>query len=80
MAFEDEPYIPSLMLKILNEGQASLMKYKGTWHVEHVVKPLLEKYKRAQLEKGLIERGWDVRTLDENPFFPGWEKKYTQKE
>lgn len=77
--FEDEPYIPSLVLKNVNEGQANLMKYKGTWHVEHVAKPLLEKYERAQVEKGLIEKGWNVRTLDESPFFPGWQKKWVRR-
>ncbi|KAG8422950.1 hypothetical protein J3459_009869 [Metarhizium acridum] len=73
--FADEPYIPSLVLKILNEGDEAIMKYKGTWHVEHVVKPALVKYEQAQLDMGLIEEGWAVQTLDESPFFPGWKRK-----
>ncbi|RMD43609.1 hypothetical protein DV735_g1550, partial [Chaetothyriales sp. CBS 134920] len=40
--FRDEPYIPSILLKVLNEGNEAIIKYKNTWHVEHVVKPLLE--------------------------------------
>jgi hypothetical protein len=73
--FADEPYIPSLVLKILNEGEECIMKYKGTWHVEHVVKPALVRYEQAQLERGLIEKDWVVQTLDESPFFPGWQRK-----
>ncbi|EFY89869.1 hypothetical protein MAC_04078 [Metarhizium acridum CQMa 102] len=75
--FADEPYIPSLVLKILIEGDEAIMKYKGTWHVEHVVKPALVKYEQAQLDMGLIEEGWVVQTLDESPFFPGWKRKFS---
>ncbi|RMZ75362.1 hypothetical protein DV738_g5524, partial [Chaetothyriales sp. CBS 135597] len=64
--FRDEPYIPSLILKVLNEGNEALIKYKNTWHVEHVVKPLLEQYKREQIESGIVPENWDVHTLDEN--------------
>lgn len=74
--FEDEPYIPSLMLKILNDGKEILMDHKATRHVEHVAKPMLEMYERLQIEKGLIPRDWEPRTLDESPFFPTWEKKW----
>ncbi|KAL2680456.1 hypothetical protein Neosp_008057 [[Neocosmospora] mangrovei] len=74
--FEDEPYIPSLMLKILNDGKEILMDHKATRHVEHVAKPTLEMYERLQIEKGLIPRDWEPRTLDESPFFPTWENKW----
>lgn len=76
LEFADEPYIPSLVLKILNEGEAGIMKYKSTWHVEHIAKPALQRYEKMQLEKGLIEKDWAVQTLDESPFFPGWERKH----
>ncbi|KAF5534846.1 hypothetical protein FMEXI_11053 [Fusarium mexicanum] len=75
--FRDEPYVPSLVLKVLNEGKENIMKYKGTWHVEHVTKPTLRKWEREQIEKGLIPKDWEVTTLAENPFFPGWERKWT---
>ncbi|TWU71268.1 hypothetical protein ED733_000274 [Metarhizium rileyi] len=71
----DEPYIPSLVLKILNEGEEGIMKYKGAWHVEHVAKPALVRYEQTQLEKGLVEEDWVPQTLDESPFFPGWKRK-----
>ncbi|RGP68229.1 hypothetical protein FSPOR_5482 [Fusarium sporotrichioides] len=74
--FRDEPYVPSLVLKVLNEGKENIMKYKGTWHVEHVAKPTLRKWEREQIDKGLIPGDWQPTTLDENPFFPGWERKW----
>lgn len=74
--FRDEPYIPSLILKILREGKKNLMEYKNTWHTEHVVVPELEKYEREQIEKGIIEDNWTHCTLDESPYYPGWEKKW----
>ncbi|KIV92538.1 hypothetical protein PV10_03829 [Exophiala mesophila] len=78
--FRDEAYIPSLVLKVMNEGKENLMKYKNTWHVEHVVKPALEQYKQEQIEKGMIEKDWEVRTLDESPYFPNWEEKWTRQQ
>lgn len=74
--FKDEPYVPSLVLKVLNEGKETIMKYKGTYHVEHVAKPTLAEYERYQIEQGLIEKDWKVQTLEENPFFKGWERKW----
>ena len=74
--FRDEPYVPGLLLKILKEGEESLMEYKGTWHVEHVVKPALEAWHREQVKKGMVEEGWEPRTLEESPWFPGWEGKW----
>ena len=73
--FRDEPYIPSLVLKVLREGKRSIMEYKNTWHTLHVVMPALEEYEREQMGKGLIERDWEAATLDESPFFPGWQEK-----
>ncbi|KAI9793682.1 MAG: hypothetical protein M1816_007577 [Peltula sp. TS41687] len=74
--FRNEPYIPSLLKKILLEGKQNLMAYKDTWHVEHVVLPALEEWEREQVRKGWVERDWDVRTLDETPWFPGWKEKW----
>ncbi|KAH8676760.1 hypothetical protein BGZ60DRAFT_372151 [Tricladium varicosporioides] len=84
--FRDEPYIPALVLKILNEGKKNLMEYKNTWHVEHVCKPALEQYAREQIEKGWVvpesadEEEWTVATLAESPYYPGWEKKWHAKQ
>ncbi|KAJ0385884.1 hypothetical protein COL922a_005475 [Colletotrichum nupharicola] len=74
--FKDEPYIPSIVLKVLNEGKDNILKYKGVWHVEHVAKPTLEAYERFQIETGMMEKDWTHQTLAEAPFFPGWERKW----
>ncbi|KAI3324306.1 alpha-1,2-mannosyltransferase [Xylariaceae sp. AK1471] len=74
--FRDEAYVPSLILQVLKHGKQNLMKYKDTWHTEHVVIPALEEYRREQEERGLIEKDWVPNTLEESPWFPGWEKKW----
>ncbi|KAI1373529.1 hypothetical protein F4677DRAFT_429192 [Hypoxylon crocopeplum] len=72
----DEPYVPSLVLKVLKEGKESIMKYKNTWHTEHVVIPALEEYAKEQVDKGIVEKDWEVKTLDDSPWFPGWKEKW----
>lgn len=72
----DEPYVPSLVLQVLRHAKEDIMKYKNTWHTEHVAVPALEEYEREQKASGLIEKDWEVRTLDESPWFPGWEEKW----
>ena len=84
--FRDEPHIPALVLKILKEGKKNLMEYKNTWHVEHVCIPELEKYAEEQVAKGLVvpgnsdEQEWTVATLQESPYFPGWEEKWHRQQ
>ncbi|KAJ4245568.1 hypothetical protein NW757_009829 [Fusarium falciforme] len=71
-----DPYIPSLLLKNLKEGKQNLIEHKRLGETRHVVQPLLERYEREQIEEGLIEKDWEVETLAEHPFFPGWEKRW----
>ncbi|KAH7417247.1 hypothetical protein BKA64DRAFT_294737 [Cadophora sp. MPI-SDFR-AT-0126] len=84
--FRDEPYIPALLLKILKEGKKNLMEYKGTWHTEHVCIPKLEEYAAEQVAKGLVvpemegQEEWNVATLAESPYFPGWEEKWHRQQ
>ncbi|KAK3631732.1 hypothetical protein LTR56_016688 [Elasticomyces elasticus] len=78
--FRDEPYIPALILKVLKEGKRSLMEYKNTWHTEHAVIPALEEYHREQVASGLIEKDWEPHTLEESPFYPGWEAKWHRQQ
>ncbi|KAK6383043.1 hypothetical protein LTS17_003713 [Exophiala oligosperma] len=78
--FRDEPYVPSLVLKVLREGKENLMKYKNTWHVEHVVVPALQEYEDEQKSKGVVEKDWPVHTLDDSPYFPGWREKWEAKQ
>jgi len=68
--------VPALCLRVLKEGKKNLMEYKNTWHVEHVAVPALERWVREQEERGVVEREWEVRTLEESPWFPGWEAKW----
>ena len=70
--FRHEPYVPALLEKVLKEGKKEIMVYKGTWAVEHVVLPELRKWVAEQKERGLTEKDWDVETLSESPWFPGW--------
>lgn len=78
--FRDEAGIPSLVLKICREGKENLMKYKNTWHVEHVTLPAMEQYEKEQIEKGLISGDAEVSTLAESPFYPGWEEKWHRQQ
>jgi hypothetical protein len=78
--FRDEPYIPSLVLKILNEGKKSLMEYKNTWHVEHVVKPAMERFHKEQVEEGLVPENWEPHTLEQSPWYPGWDEKWHRQQ
>lgn len=84
--FRDEPYVPALVLKVLKEGKRSLMEYKNTWHVEHVCVPALERFAEEQVARGLVrpehpeEDTWTVSTLQESPFFPGWEEKWRRQQ
>ncbi|KAF5005892.1 hypothetical protein FDECE_7705 [Fusarium decemcellulare] len=71
-----EPYIPSLSLKVLNDSKENLIDYKSVWHMEHILKPALAEYERYQVENGIIEKDWEPHTLEEAPFFPGWEEKW----
>ncbi|KIJ60634.1 hypothetical protein HYDPIDRAFT_98330 [Hydnomerulius pinastri MD-312] len=74
--FQREPYVPKLLLKVLTEGKKSIMEYKGTWHIEHKVIPALREWAKEQGDKGLVPKDWKERTLDEDPFYPGWKDHY----
>lgn len=74
--FRTEPYIPRLVSTVVKEGKPSIMQYKGTFHIQHVALPALEKWAKEQEENGLVPEDWNVRTLDEDPFFPGWQEKW----
>ncbi|ORY15177.1 hypothetical protein BCR34DRAFT_191115 [Clohesyomyces aquaticus] len=79
-SFREEPFVPTLLLKVLKEGKKSLMEYKNTWHTEHIVIPELEKYAKEQVEKGVVPKNWDPHTLEESPWFPGWGEKWHREQ
>lgn len=78
--FREEPYIPALLLKVLREGKKSIMEYKSTWHTEHVVIPAMEEFAKEQVEKGWVSADWEPHTLEESPWFPGWEEKWRREQ
>jgi hypothetical protein len=78
--FRDEPRVPGLLLKVLDEGKKELMEYKGTWHVEHVVKNALRNWHEEQVAKGWVDEMWEPETLDESPWYEGWEAKWRGKQ
>lgn len=74
-----EPYIPGLLASLLKEGKREAREHKGAKNVEHVVVPALEEMERKQKEKGIVDEKWEAQTLQQYPWFPGWEDKW-QKE
>lgn len=68
-----EPYIPKLLAKVLREAKPTFLDYKSTFHIEHRTLPALESWAREQEEKGWVPKDWKERTLDEDPYFPGWQ-------
>ncbi|KAG6906124.1 hypothetical protein DXG01_015798 [Tephrocybe rancida] len=75
---QNEPYIPKLVAKVLRDGKKSLLEHKATYHVEHKLLPALDMWAEEQEDKGWVPRGWKERTLDESPYYPGWEKDKVQ--
>ena len=56
------------------------MEYKNTWHVEHVVLPKSEKWAKEQEEDNITQKNWKTHTLQESPWFPGWEEKWHEQQ
>lgn len=78
--FRDEPGVPAVVEKLLTETKKNLMEYKNTWHVEHVVLPKIREWVSEQQESGLVERDWEVTTLDDSPWFKNWEAKWHRQQ
>lgn len=72
----DEPFMPALLLKVLQEGKKSLIDYKTLDHVKEVTMKACEEWAQEQVEKGMVPKDWEIGTVRESPFFPGWEKKW----
>ncbi|KAI9045347.1 heme-dependent oxidative N-demethylase family protein [Aspergillus affinis] len=78
--FRDEPRVPALLAEILTKGKKNLLEYKSTWHVEHVVLPKLEEWVKEQEENGLVPKGCEVATLEDSPWFKGWQDKWHRQQ
>ena len=83
--FRNEKHIPALLERVLRHGKKEIMEYKNTWHVEHKVLPVLREWAIEQgdvKEKGdgEVEEVWEPRTLEESPWFEGWEEKWHRQQ
>lgn len=76
----DEPGIPQIAAKVLREGKRNLMDYKNQWHLEHVLLPALDKWSEEQVKEGLIDKDWEVTTLEDSPWFKGWREKWKRQQ
>lgn len=74
-----EPYIPSLMRKQITDGKKELIAKKVPAQISSEVLHLLEEWEREQIETGIVPVDWEVQTLDESPFYPGWEGLWQKK-
>ncbi|KAH8899067.1 hypothetical protein GQ53DRAFT_363966 [Thozetella sp. PMI_491] len=73
---EDEPYVPALLHTILKEGKENLITYKTVERPRQVAMQTLEAWAKEQVRQGVVPEDWEVRTLDESPFYPGWEERW----
>ncbi len=76
----DEPFIPALLGKVLREGKENLIGYKCDARVREVAMEACDAWAREQVESGVVPEDWDVGTLEESPFFPGWELKWRRQQ
>ncbi|KAK3301721.1 uncharacterized protein B0T15DRAFT_544447 [Chaetomium strumarium] len=76
----DEPFVPALLGTVLREGKKELVEYKCEEHVRRVANEALNAWAAEQVEQGVVPSDWDVGTLDESPFFPGWQEKWRRQQ
>jgi hypothetical protein len=76
----DEAFVPALLGKVLRDGKRELVGYKVEEHVRKVALAALDEWSAEQVDQGVVLADWEVGTLDESPFFPGWEEKWRRKQ
>ncbi|KAI0123968.1 hypothetical protein BJ170DRAFT_586016 [Xylariales sp. AK1849] len=69
-----EPYIPALALRIISQGNPELITYKMEEHVKKLAVEALEKWAKKQEEEGIVPADWEVGTLEQHPYYPGWQE------
>jgi hypothetical protein len=52
---------------------------KATYLVEHKAILLLKQWHQEQVEWKVVLANWEVGTLEEAPFFPGWKEMYLKE-
>jgi hypothetical protein len=76
----DEAFVPALLHKVLKDGRDNLITYKCVDHVRSLAVETLGMWAREQVEKGMVPEDWEVGTLEQSPFFPGWEDKWRRQQ
>ncbi len=76
----EEPFVPALLRTVLGEGKRNLIDYKSVEHTRNVAMEALGKWAEEQVSSGVVPPDWEARTLDESPFYPGWEEKWHAKQ
>ncbi|KAL8287849.1 hypothetical protein RB597_000063 [Gaeumannomyces tritici] len=80
-ALRSEPFVPALLARVLAEGDGQLVgSDKCDGHVRDLALAALEGWAAQQVEEGIAPAGWEVRTLDEHPFYPGWEEWWREQQ
>jgi hypothetical protein len=69
-----EPHIPALLLRVLTQGHRALIDYKVEKHVERLAIAQLEEWAAKQVADGIVSPDWEVGTLEQHPYFPGWQE------
>ncbi|KAK8063065.1 hypothetical protein PG997_015162 [Apiospora hydei] len=72
---KSEPYVPALLHQVVTQGPRDLIGYKMERHVEKIAAEHLDRWAKKQVEDGLVPADWDVGTLEQHPYFPGWKNK-----
>jgi hypothetical protein len=60
---------------VLERGKENMISYKCEDHVRAVAMSALKEWAEEQVADGTVPEDWEVGTLEEHPFFPGWERK-----
>jgi hypothetical protein len=76
----DEPFVPALLGKVLRDGERGMVRYKCPAHVERVALEALDRWAAEQVEAGVVPADWEASTLDDSPFYPGWEEKWLKQQ
>lgn len=72
-ALAAEPRVPALLLRVLTAGRRELVDYKCERHVERLAVAQLREWADRQAEDGLVPADWEPATLEQHPYFPGWQ-------
>ncbi|KAK4195338.1 hypothetical protein QBC40DRAFT_352589 [Triangularia verruculosa] len=76
----EEPFVPALLHKVLSEGKESLIDYKADRNAKTVALEALKEWAAEQVEQGIVPADWEVNTLEQSPFYEGWENKWQHKQ